>query len=190
MAGLKRKPSSSPQIRRSKRIKLDTTVHPTAPTTRKTKLRNTKQTTEKVISKPKTNKQLKTSKYDSESFKDARVIVEHLDQTISVIISMKGETDHQPEIVENSLPPIQEKDPKNELKRAIDRLSPSSAPLQLVGREEEMKQLAEFLEQGIQSRGSAHSLCKIYFRYVWHARYWKNCNFFIYSDSASEKVGL
>ena len=111
---------------------------------------------------------------------------------MNVIINKKGllDTENEPEALQDFSAPIQEYDPKNELRRAIDRLSPSSAPLQLVGREEEIKQLTEFLEQGIQAKGSTHSLCKLYCRHVRNARHWQNCVFSIYYYTAADKVGL
>ena len=116
------------------------------------------------------------------------MIIQHDDDKLNVIIHKKAllDTVKQPEILQDFSAQIQDNDPRNELRRAIDRLSPSSAPLHLVGREEEIKQLSEFLEQGIQAKGSTHSLCKLYYRHVRNARHWQNGKFSLYYHTAAE----
>jgi len=184
MAGLKRKATSSPALRRSKRLKLKADSPP--PTQRMTQ-NISKKSLNPEPSKPRSRRQPKTKPLQSNSNKTARVIIQHDDNEVSVIINKRDllEIQNQPEPLQDFSAPIQDNDPRNELRRAIDRLSPSSAPLQLIGREEEIKQLTEFLEQGIQAKGSTHSLCKLYCRHVRHARHWENCKFSLYYITAA-----
>jgi hypothetical protein len=185
MAGLKRKATSSPHPRRNKRIKLD--ADSPLPTQRMTR-NSSKKSLNPEPSKPRARRQAKTKPLQANSIKTAHVIVRHEDEKVNIIINKRAllEIKNQPENLQDFPAPIQDNDPRNELRRAIDRLSPSSAPLQLIGREEEIKQLTEFLEQGIQAKGSSHSLCKLYCRHVRNARHWQNCKFSLYYHTAAD----